>query len=114
MSGSSRAAEAQWGVTHGSGADLGTGGLPPAPAPAVGSGGRGGAGAGNRLDDVTPTGGRRVPEGMGRGSRLEHLGTCSPRGGGRRRGRSFLDSPKVHFTGGKGEVQRPRATRLCR
>lgn len=65
VSGSSRATGPQGGGTHGSGADPGTGGLPPAPAPAAGSGGRGGAGAGNRLDDETPAGGRRVPEWRG-------------------------------------------------
>lgn len=83
VSASSRAAGPQWSGTHGSGANPGTGGLPPAPAPApaAGSGERGGAGAGNRLDDVTPAVGRRVPEERGSRGRLEHLGTCSPGGG---------------------------------
>jgi hypothetical protein len=75
---------AQEGGTHGSGADPGTGGLPPAPAPAAGSGERGGSGAGNRLDDVTRAGGRRVPQGEGGRGHLEHLGICSPGGAGRR------------------------------
>lgn len=110
VSASSRASGPQGGGTHGSGADPGTGGLPPAPAPAAGSGGRGGAGAGNRLDDVTPAGGRRVPEGRESRGRLEHLGTCSPGGAVRSLRRSHWESPKVHFTDRKNEVRKPRAT----
>lgn len=110
--GSTRAAGPQGGGTYRSGADPGTRGLPraPAPAPAAGSAGRGGAGSGNRLDNVTPAGERRVPEGRGSRSHLKHLGTCSPGGAGRRPRRSHSESPEVHFTDRKGEAQKPRAT----
>lgn len=68
----------------------------------------------NRLDDVTPAGGRRVPEGRGRWGRFEHLGTCSPRGTGRILRLPIWIEPKVHFTDWKGEVQKPRVTWPCR
>lgn len=84
------------------------GGFPraPAPAPAAGSGGRGGAVAGNRLDDGTLTGGRRVPQGRESCDRLEHLGICSPGGAGRNRGHFHLETGAIHFTDSKNEDQK--------
>lgn len=74
-------------------------GIPPAPAPAAGSRGRGGAGAGNRLDDVTRAGGRRVPQGRGGGAEVatSTLGLVVPQWLG------------VHFTDRKGEAGEPGA-----
>lgn len=61
---------------------------------------------GNRLDDVTLTGGGRVPQGRESCGRLEHPGICSPGGAGRSLGHSLLESGAIHFTDSKSEDQK--------
>lgn len=61
---------------------------------------------GNRLDDVTRAGGRRVPQGRESRGRLEHLGICSPGGPGRSQAHCHLESGAIHFTDGKSEDQK--------
>lgn len=90
-----------WGWDSRVGADPGTGGL------FLGlrlrlqrRGAEDGAGQspGNRLDDVTLTGGRRVPPRRRSYGCLEHLGICSPEWAGRSRGHFLSESDAIRLT----------------